>query len=107
MSIELKSESIISLAQAARLLPPGRRGRPVTLSCVLRWILDGVKIPAGRVRLEAIRIGGRWLTSIEAMERFAARQTPDLEGNSLVMRPPGSQRRTAQRAAEQLTKKGV
>jgi hypothetical protein len=98
---------MLSLAQAARMLPPGRRGRPVTLSCVLRWVLDGVKTPAGRVRLEAIRIGGRWITSIEAFERFAARQTPDFEGNSLVMRAPATQPRAAQRAGEQLTKKGL
>jgi hypothetical protein len=73
MSIDLRTESILSLAQAARMLPPGRRGRP-------RWVLNGVKTSSGRVRYEAIRMGGRWLTSVKAMERFAARQTPDVFG---------------------------
>lgn len=57
-------------------LPPGRRGRHVSLSCALRWTLNGVRLPSGEiVRLEAIRLGGRWLTSIEALQRFAERQT--------------------------------
>ena len=50
---------------------------------MLRWILTGLKSPAGElVRLEGIRIGGKWLTSKEAMQRFAERLTPDLNGTS-------------------------
>src|SRR5215831_15466946 len=77
----LIDEQLLSLPQAARRLPPGRRGRPVTLSCLLRWILSGVPSPDGqRVRLEAVRLGGRWLTSVEALGRFAAALTPTLDG---------------------------
>jgi hypothetical protein len=51
--IDLNSESSLSLSQAARLLPPGRGGRPVTLSCLLRWVLTGVRSPSGDlVRLD-------------------------------------------------------
>jgi hypothetical protein len=47
------------------------------LSCVLRWVLDGVPGPDGRrVRLEALRLGGRWVTSAEALQRFGERLTP-------------------------------
>jgi hypothetical protein len=75
--IELRNETMISLEAAARMLPPGRRGRPVNASTIFRWIVDGTKTPAGAVvRLDGIRIGGRWLTSVEALERFAAQQTP-------------------------------
>ncbi len=77
--IDLQNEQPISLRAAARLLPPGRRGRHVTVSCVFRWIVDGVVGPDGkRVRLEAARVGGRWLTSVPALERFAIAQTPRL-----------------------------
>jgi hypothetical protein len=105
MSIDLRNESTISLSQAARMLPPGRRGRPVTLSCVLRWVLDGVRTPAGIVRLEAIRLGGRWLTSIEAIERFADRQTPEFDRK--LSPPPRSCNRAAERAGKQLENLGI
>jgi hypothetical protein len=44
-----------------------------------RWITEGVRLPDGsRVRLEAARLGGRWLTSEPALRRFLAAQTPEL-----------------------------
>jgi hypothetical protein len=56
--IDLTKEKLIGLAAAAQVLPASRLGRPVTESCVLRWIQKGVRLPSGeRVRLEAIRLG--------------------------------------------------
>src|SRR5262245_53116497 len=76
MPIDLTAEAAITLSQAARALPPGRGGRPVHPSTILRWVLHGVRGPDGsRVRLGAVRLGGRWLTSREALGRFAAEQT--------------------------------
>lgn len=75
--IDLGRETPLSLTSAARMVPPGRRGRPVTLSCIFRWITKGVMAPDGqRVRLEASRLGGRWITSLEALQRFVDAQTP-------------------------------
>jgi hypothetical protein len=107
--IDFSTEQTVSLAQAARLLPPSRRGRPVTLSCVLRWVLSGVKNPAGElVRLEALRIGGRWLTSREALQRFAERLTPRVEGEARPMpRSPSARERASRRAARQLERLGI
>ena len=51
-------ETPLSLTEAARRIPPFRRGRSVTASCIMRWILDGVRTPNGKVRLEAVRVGG-------------------------------------------------
>jgi hypothetical protein len=107
MSIELRNETLLTLTQAARMLPPSRRGRPVHLSSVYRWILDGVKTPHGKIRLEAIRLGGRWLTSVEALERFAARQTPNLEDAPQLPRTPTARRRASERAEAQLQKLGI
>jgi hypothetical protein len=109
MGIDLRNDNTISLSQAARMLPPRRRGRPVTLSCLLRWVLDGVKSPSGRVRLEAVGMGGRWITSVEALERFAAQQTPDLEGGDAPKLRPllASRHRLARRAGEQLDEIGI
>jgi hypothetical protein len=107
--LNVSSESTISLTQAARLLPPGRRGRPVSLSCVLRWVLTGATGPSGeRVRLEAVRLGGRWLTSREALQRFAERLTPRLDGDPApVPRTPGRRGRASERAAEALDRIGI
>ena len=71
--IDLANESLPNLSQAAAVLPTDRRGKKVHLNTVFRWILTGVNSPTGRVHLEAIRVGGRWLTSMEALQRFAER----------------------------------
>ena len=43
---------------------------------VLRWVKDGVKGPDGDpIRLEAVKSGGRWYTSVQAVHRFIARRT--------------------------------
>lgn len=105
----LLSETLISLYDAARRLPHGRRNRPVSFSCVLRWITDGVPGPDGtRVRLEGVRLGGRWLTSEEAIVRFAARLTPQFEGQTTpVPRTAGRRRRESERAAAELEQRGI
>jgi hypothetical protein len=69
--IDLRTETKLSLAQAARLVPPTRQDKQVHVSTILRWILRGVR----DVRLEAVRVGGRWVTTHEALERFSAALT--------------------------------
>jgi hypothetical protein len=107
--IDLKDEILLGLAEAAAKLPPFRRGRPVTASCVLRWILDGVKVPGGgKAKLEAVRIGRRWLTSMQALERFATAQTPGLDPQpTATPRPLAARQRASERAARQLERLGI
>jgi hypothetical protein len=103
------TESTLSLAQAARRLPPGRRGAPVSLACVLRWVLDGSRAPDGtKVRLEAVRLGGRWITSVAALARFAAALTP-MASDKQVLRPrtPRQRRRAEEQAERELKKLGI
>ncbi|OAI41453.1 hypothetical protein AYO40_03080 [Planctomycetaceae bacterium SCGC AG-212-D15] len=108
MGIDINSEDLLPLSAAARLLPPMRRGRPVSTSCLFRWIADGVKTPGGEVvRLEAIRMGGRWLTSKQALQRFAERQTPEREGQQTIPRSPTSRQRAVERANRQLESLGI
>jgi hypothetical protein len=74
---EILSGSGLNLRQSARCFPPYRENRPVSPSTVFRWIRSGVRLPDGtQLRLEARRLGGRWLTSREAMRRFIDAQTP-------------------------------
>lgn len=75
----LLTERLIGLAEAARLFPAYRQGRPVSPVTPWRWATKGVRRSDGAtVRLEAVRVGGRWLTTVEAVERFIQNQTPIL-----------------------------
>jgi hypothetical protein len=107
--IDLSKETTISLAQVAREQPPGRRGAPCSLGCVLRWVLKGIRSPSDEyVRLEAVRLGGRWITSREALQRFAQRLTPPLDGEPPVApRTPSQRRRASERAAQELVRLGI
>jgi hypothetical protein len=107
--IDLRTETTMSLDQAARGFPPGRNGKRCHLSTVLRWIRKGAKAPNGeRVRLEAWRLGGRWLTSKEAIQRFCQRLTPQLETLAVpTPRSQGKRRRGAERAKKELDRIGI
>src|SRR5262249_14916560 len=98
-----------SLSQAAKLFPPARRNRPVTLSCLVRWVLKGARAFDGRwVKLEAARCSGRWITTPQAIGRFLAAQTPCLENQeNLVPRSHSNRRKASKRAEKKLEKAGI
>jgi Protein of unknown function (DUF1580) len=91
----LLEESLLYLSDVPCHLPLVRPGHRVHLSTIIRWKDRGVQ----GVRLEAVRLGGRWVTSREALARFVsgvtgasksgeprdpnARQTPALITGSL------------------------
>jgi hypothetical protein len=57
---EAPRPAYISLAQAAKLLPSGRSGRPVHVATLGRWIATGCRTSSGEIiRLEAVRMGSR------------------------------------------------
>jgi hypothetical protein len=99
----------LSLAQAARRFPPARRDRPVSPSCVWRWMREGVRLPSGeRLRLEGCRISGRWLTSEPALLRFLmAQQADDSQTLPSQPRTTGRRHRDSERAAAELERLGV
>ena len=110
----LLNESIVSMAQAARRLPPFRSDRPVSPTTIWRWLTVGVRLPDGtKLKLEGLRLGGRWVTSVEALTRFAQRQT-FTQGTALVgkadspeTRTANQRKRSSERAAQQLESFGV
>jgi hypothetical protein len=109
--IDLRNEELISLAQATKRVPPARQGKTTHLSTVLRWILQGARAPNGsRVKLEAVRLGARWMTSEQALERFALRLTPSpdqAQGNGERPRSPANRKRASERAARLLDEIGI
>jgi hypothetical protein len=101
------NETILTIHDAARLLPSNRAGKPVNFSTVLRWILRGVKNPIGQlVRLEGARIGGRWLTSKQALERFALALTPQTDDADPI-RTPSAREKASDVAKKRLEKMGI
>jgi hypothetical protein len=64
--ISVASEQLITLAQLATRIPHRRNGRPVHPSTPHRWRCPGIQ----GIRLECIRVGGAWHTSVEAFQRF-------------------------------------
>src|SRR5262249_11077592 len=97
------------LARAARRIPRARQDKPVTLSCLLRWITRGVKGPGGqRVKLEAARLAGKWITTPAAIGRFVEAQTPRPDdAPPPAPRTSGVRRRAADRALKELERLGI
>jgi hypothetical protein len=76
--INLSTEKLIPVSEAARIFPSdcGERRHPST---VIRWALNGIIGPNGdRVKLEHVRIGRGWFTSVEAMHRFSEALTGEM-----------------------------
>jgi hypothetical protein len=96
------SEQTLRIQEAAKIAH-------VSFATLWRWILRGVPDPNGvRVRLEALRCGGKWLTSREALVRFAKRLTPDLSDQPASLpRPPHKRKHASQKAAVKLQEMGI
>ena len=62
----LEDETILSFSEAAKKLP-SINGRKPHGSTLWRWARRGI----GGIRLESRRLGGRFVTSMEALERFS------------------------------------
>src|SRR5437867_12449235 len=91
-----------------KIVGKGRGGRPIHESTILRWILRGLPGPDGeRVRLEGLRIGGHWITSREALQRFAEALTPDLGAGLQLPRSSEARRRSSEAAGRRLEKLGI
>jgi hypothetical protein len=71
MAIDLQTEQLISLRDAARLLPARRQGKKPHVSCLYRWTTAGCR----GVRLEFLSVGGTRCTTREALARFIQRVT--------------------------------
>ena len=65
--INIATENLLTLPDAAKRLPRRRRDRPVHVSTLYRWISRGVR----GVRLEAVQIGGSLYVSQQSLQRFA------------------------------------
>lgn len=100
------------LTDLAKIVPSARRGKPATLSRLIRWIFEGIKGPLGdRVQLEAIRGPDGWVSTPAALTRFFESLTPkDADNrlkNNLASRTAIKQQSASSKAAAELGKKGI
>jgi hypothetical protein len=107
--MDLSTETLLNISQAAKRFPPYRAGRPVHGATVTRWILSGIRGPGGqRIRLEAVRRPAGWLTSVEAIERFLLALTLTLGSTPApAPRSPGKRDRASEQAARELDRIGI
>ena len=106
--LNIANEQLISLTDVAGHVPPRFPGKKTHLSTILRWILTGIKSPDGsRVRLEAVRLGGKWVTTRPAVQRFVEKLTPALDRGRPSGRSSAARQRATDRAESALSKAGI
>lgn len=94
--IDIAHETLLTFEQAAEKLQ-------VSKATVYRWVTHG----SNDIKLEALKLGGIWRTSVEAVQRFAERLTPAQEPTNSALPPvrsPAQQRRHQIWVEEELDK---
>ena len=99
MAIDTDTEDIITLGEACRDVPP----KGISPATMARWLQRGVG--PRRIKPETILIGGRRLTSREAMARFIAAQNADQSPAPAIT--PTQRRRQAENANRVLQEAGL
>jgi hypothetical protein len=96
--IDLQNERILPLAEAAKSLP----NRP-HLATIARWGTRGCR----NVVLETLLLGGRRVTSAEALERFFTRVTAAAHGVPAQAETPRQRERQIERAERRAEELGL
>lgn len=99
--IDLATETVMSLADAAKHLPKRRQGKKPHASTLLRWSRTGVR----GVRLEVLRVGNTICTSLEALQRFCERCSVD-DGTAPSTRTTSRRKRDHENATSELMEAG-
>ena len=106
---QILAEDPEGFAALAKRIPSNRRQGPLTSQALWRWATRGVRRPDGQVvKLEVVRVAGRFLSSWSAVERFisAQNQTPEVP-TPAPTRSAGKRQRDAERAAAMLEEVGI
>lgn len=106
---DILKEEIISIHEAAALFPGRQPGKALNFSTIWRWILKGVRAADGQlIRLEGVRLGARWVTSREAISRFAARLTPPTGTDAIApIGTPSARKRANDATKKKLSELGI
>lgn len=104
---EIQAGEGLSLSAAGKQFPGHRGGSHIDPSTIFRWVTRGTRTPSGAVvKLGAIRLGQRWLTSRAAVARFVEALTASCQSDETSSPPsprsPSNRRRAADAAGEVL-----
>ncbi len=109
MPIDIRSEEIFSLTQAAKLpcFANRRGGKRINVSTLWRYATTGCR----GIKMETIMAGGSRATSLEAIERFFEQLTLQAEGKyqPTPQRPSmtAARRKQIEAAEQRLARAGV
>ncbi|MBX3400882.1 MAG: DUF1580 domain-containing protein [Gemmataceae bacterium] len=105
---EIRDGHALGMAQAARMMP-GVGGGSCDPSTLFRWATSGVKTTTGaRIKLEAVRVGRRLITSGPALERFVMATTAGYSTDPTpAPRTPAARRKAVERAERKLIEMGA
>lgn len=109
MHVDLKTETLLSLTDAAKAVPPVDGRRP-HVSTIWRWINKGLR----GVRLESVRVGCRICTTHAALARFFDALSNVVPVSAMTDAPttpkphtPKRRQKDIERAERELTKAGI
>jgi hypothetical protein len=102
LMIDSNKEDVITLTEAAQLIPRRRGGKKCDPSCIYRWTSRGIK----GIRLEFVQIGGTRCTSRQALARWFSKLTRQADTVPNSRSAKGS-RHAAELAGEELKSCGL
>ncbi len=101
--IDLSQETVISFNEAAGRVPSYRPGRKTHVATLHRWAKDGVR----GVKLDSARLGGRMVTSAEALQRFSDALSCAPASSPSPVQSPDSRHKAIERAGRELDRIGI
>lgn len=103
--MKIFDKDLIHLDQVAPLIP-SRGGKHISMNTLVRWCRTGVRITGTRqyVKLDAVCMGKRWLTTVDAVDAFMQAVTAAEKGAHLDQPEKPDKRALAdqQRVADKL-----
>jgi len=96
--IDPLEEDLLTMPEAAALLPKRRGGAKVSLTSLWRWSTRGAK----GVRLETVRVGSSVYTTRAALRRFIEARSTAAGGAVAQVPAPTTRSRRAMRELEKL-----
>lgn len=97
MTTRLTEEKLHALVEAVEIAS----GQRLHLSTILRWCTR----PRRGIKLESVMLGGRRLTSVQAVHRYMQAITEATDGTNTQTETPRQREKAAQRSASLLAKR--
>ena len=91
------TETVLTFAQATKACP-AIDGKKPSVKTVYTWADIGILVGGERVKLESAKVGGKRVTSAEAIERFV--EATSTGTAPPVIRTPAARRRESEKAMQ-------